>query len=230
MKVIPFAKYYRITTQGDVYSKKSPDKKMIPIVMKCGYLRLKLKCDDGITKSFLVHRLVALTFLSNPQNKKFVNHLNGIKTDNRLENLEWCTARENQLHAYQTGLKSSSGENNSRNILKEDQVIEIYYKLMNGARVCDIAKEYNLSTSSVNSIKSKSNWNYLLKDLPDITRLKNKEKLSESTVRWVCQKLQMGVGPKEILQISTNKNLTIDNIYDIKRRRNFKHIVCDYKW
>ncbi len=67
---------------------------------KEGYCRIKL-CKNGIKKCFLIHRLVGLAFISNPNNKETINHKNKITNDNRVSNLEWMTQLENNLHKLQ---------------------------------------------------------------------------------------------------------------------------------
>lgn len=72
---------------------------------RSGYYRADLQHKSGKSKTHSIHRLVALTFIPNLSNKSQVNHINGIKTDNRVDNLEWVTASENAKHCIRIGLK-----------------------------------------------------------------------------------------------------------------------------
>ena len=109
---------YEISSLGRVKSltdKNGKNRELIlkPRVSKNGYLYLNLwESSKGRAKK--IHRMVAEAFLPNPENLPVVNHLNCVKTDNRVENLEWTTHSGNALHASQNGrLRNQWGENNA---------------------------------------------------------------------------------------------------------------------
>jgi len=83
----------RTTTYNDGRKKFIIERILQPILCKIGYYSLGLSLD-GVPSVVTIHRLVALTFIPNPENKRAVNHKNGVKTDNRVENLEWVTDSE----------------------------------------------------------------------------------------------------------------------------------------
>ena len=100
---------YEIYDDGRVYSK-TRKKFMTFKVMKDGYVRMEL-FKDHKPKIFNVHRMVAEIFIPNPENKPFVNHIDGNKRNNCVSNLEWCTQKENIAHAFRTGLSKVQPKN-----------------------------------------------------------------------------------------------------------------------
>jgi len=85
-----------------------------------GYLAVGIKIDGKI-KTFKAHRVIALTWCDNPENKATVNHINGIKDDNRAVNLEWLTLSENHKHAWHTGLQSKEKHSKARKGFKHSE-------------------------------------------------------------------------------------------------------------
>lgn len=84
-----------------------PEKMMAITIDQDGYHRVSLTSTNGIRKTERVHRLVALAFIDNPEGKSEVNHINCIRGDNRIENLEWVTREENNAYVSQCGNKSN---------------------------------------------------------------------------------------------------------------------------
>ncbi len=116
-----FSKNYEVSNTGFVRNKNN---KLLSPTMRSGYLSYILK-NSGKMKSPKVHRMVALAFIPNddPENKKVVNHINGNKLDNRVENLEWCSFADNAKHAIDNGLHVHT----QREIMMYDQETEKAY-------------------------------------------------------------------------------------------------------
>ena len=122
---------------------------------KDGYLKIRLM-GNGKDITTRIHRLVALAFIPNYSNKETVNHIDGNKHNNIVENLEWSTRQEQLKHAYNLGLKkSTTGEYNSQSKLSRDQVKEIRRIYKRNSRECSstkLALKYNVSHKTILNI------------------------------------------------------------------------------
>lgn len=155
--------HYQVSNIGNIRSLKSKNN-------EC-YILLKLKNKEGYKRAIVwingkgrnipAHRAVAIAFIPNPLNKPQVNHINGIKHDNRVENLEWCTNAENIAHAVNTGL-NRKGEQINFSKLTKDKVLKIREMAKQGIKIKEIVKEIGVvGYSSIWDILSRRTWKHI---------------------------------------------------------------------
>lgn len=143
-KFIPsYEGYYQVSNLGNFRSvpriikyknngtRLYPAKNLLTETTKDNYQRITLM-KEGVKQRFQAHRLVAITFIPNPENKPCVNHKDGNKSNNCVENLEWCTPSENTLHAIKTGLidPSKHHPSNAKRIqcIETGEIFPSYYQ------------------------------------------------------------------------------------------------------
>lgn len=123
----------------------------INTVNNFGYAHITIRPDNGKPKIHNVHRLVADAFIPNPENKPQVNHINGNKLDNRVENLEWVTAKENTQKAMAEGIKPKNYACYQGKFTQEERE-DIIRRWENGETQAEIAKSLGVYSSRINSI------------------------------------------------------------------------------
>ena len=150
---------YQVISNGDIIG--IFGKKLKPILNVNGYITYGL-FNKGKQKRFLAHRIIAKCFIPNPKNKPQVNHINGVKTDNRVENLEWCTGSENQKHAVNIGLRDkgykSMAKKNSKPVI--DLSTGIFYNSSKEAAMLLRIDKDKMSRMLIGKIKNNTQLKY----------------------------------------------------------------------
>lgn len=155
---------YEVDELGNIYSlpriKRTPtttflskEKQLKPYKNCWGYMLVDMR-KDGKRYLKCVHRIVAETFIPNPENKPQVNHIDGNKANNSVSNLEWCTCSENQYHGFKIGLKPK-GTLHPFSKFTEKDILYIknnYSKDKKGFGIRSLAKQFNVCDSTIRQI------------------------------------------------------------------------------
>lgn len=141
---------YIITTNGKIISKKRGNREVKPQPNGKGYLRVHIA-----GKMYFVHRLVAEMYVPNPDNKPQVNHKDGNKLNNSVENLEWVTNKENRNHALKHDLYIK-GENCSWSKLTQEQVD--FIRKHPEIKIIELAKLFGVDRNTISAVKNGRTW------------------------------------------------------------------------
>lgn len=159
--IVECGDYYEISNLGRL--KSTGQRKTILKLHKNekGYFRVKLYCK-GKTKTYRLHRLVALAFVDNPEEKPEVNHKDGDKENNYATNLEWSTRKENVVHSFDNGLNKTRGEGNHHAKINEDKVRDIrrMYDSKKYTQL-ELSKLFGISRPNVSSIVRRESWKHV---------------------------------------------------------------------
>lgn len=152
---------YYISNLGRVKSKiyKHNERILKTHIDRDGYEIIRLHAID---KTTVVHKLVAIAFVDNPENKKYVNHIDGIKSNNTFENLEWVTASENMKHAFDNGLCTTIGDSHFGSKLNEDLVRQLrYIKANTSISYLKLAEKLNLNEATIMRAIKGQTWKHV---------------------------------------------------------------------
>jgi hypothetical protein len=152
---------YLISNKGRVYSNKT-NRFIKQTLNRGGYFWVNISCPQTYGKAKRIHRLVAETFLGeSPEGKPDINHIDGNKTNNNVENLEWSNKSLNGKHAYKIGLRGVNcliEDEHPMRIINSDIAREIKRLILTGLTKTDIAKKFNIKPNIVYSIASNKTW------------------------------------------------------------------------
>jgi hypothetical protein len=143
---------YRIDILGNIYVVRNNKlKKLKPSLINPGYYTVVLTNEMG-RKKFYIHRLLATYFIPNPKNLATVNHINGVKTDNSITNLEWLSKEDNNKHAFATGLQAKR-ENRLCTKINNSTMVALYNDGHSGNfSVSELANKYGLTEGYIREL------------------------------------------------------------------------------
>ncbi len=215
VKEIPGSRGYLISSCGMI---RNTNKHWTFGLPQQGYARYQIWWEDGTRSSSRVHRLVASAFVEGRTEERcYVNHINGLKTDNRCENLEWVSPSANSIHAILTGLKPSKGRNVSKIDTNDGEIVETYKSIQEAARSNSISR--TLISRCINgdiecahgytwkSVDKTENWNYSeSKSVKQIDKVTGETIKTHGSVRSAVK--EVGTSVSNITMCITGQSLT----------------------
>ncbi|ADX87896.1 HNH homing endonuclease [Vibrio phage JSF13] len=226
-KRIPYLPNYSASKCGRIFRidtgkemSRSPNRGNSP------YLMFR-SCHDNKPRNSFVHVAVAWAWIPNddPEVKTQVNHKDGNKLNNHVNNLEHVSHSQNQRHAINTGLKGK-GEDLYNASMSEDIVHKLCQELQEGLPTKYLAEKYGVSKDIVRKLKAGDTY-FHIRVLYNIDHT-YKFTLSEESIRWVCEQIVKGLSDRQISNKSSNKNITPIECKRIRYKIRYKSLTDEY--
>mgnify|MGYP000263778715 CR=1 FL=1 len=229
---------YEVSDTGIVYSinKSGKEKILKHFITYDGYHRVIIHLH-GVKYTKQVHRLVAMAFIPNPENKPQVNHINGNKDINTVENLEWNTPKENIEHAWRNGLTQAYCEKHPNAIYTDSQIHDVCKEFVrNQLSMIEISKKIGVSYMAVAAIHAHLAWKRISSqyDFSHYDKIRNnmhKRRFTEDEIRSVCILLEDR--SKTLEDIKHECGMTMNSIRKLALGIIHTDITSDYtftKW
>lgn len=155
---------YEVSSLGRIRNKNT-GKLLSGRINEDGYRIVKLTYKKYHHDVWFTHRVVAFVFIKNPRKHKEVNHKDGNKLNNSVENLEWCDRQHNMRHAFDNGLGVAlSGTKSGASKLKIDDINKIFTLYESGMSYSAIGRVFNVKHNTISSIVKRVTWKHLLKN------------------------------------------------------------------
>jgi len=217
-KAVPGYEFAEVNELGQIRS--SLTKRIYkPYKDKDGYLRCKV-WDGEKNRGIYVHRAVALVFVDNPEDKPIVNHKNSVRHDNRIENLEWVTPKENSEHGVASG-NFPKGESAFASKYSEEEVRYVCTLLQERLSSAKISRITGIPISTINGIRIGHSWGHIS---CEYDFKPHKPKLTEDVAREIKKLLSQGFNYNEIVQRLEHPRVNRHTVGNIALGKTFKHL------
>ena len=203
---------YQISTFGRVKSLKNNRVKILKPWLRGEYMQVEL-CQDGVQKTFQVNRLVAETFIPNPDNLPEVNHIDGRKLNNHVSNLEWVTHQSNMRHAVDTGLQVVfHGEDHQKAVLTNADAVYIRENL-DGLTGVELAKKFGVMPAIISNIQTGRSY----KTAGGIVRETKRKRIPDEIRAKIRSEYKKGVEGYGLQALAKKYGLCVATVYEIVR-------------
>lgn len=226
---------YSVSSYGRVMNTDT-NKILAPRSHTSGYKQVSLYVDSKEYR-FYIHRLVLMTFYPvEGYDELQVNHIDGVKDNNHLSNLEWCTNSENQIHAHRTGLKQDLyGDKKGKAKHTNAQILEMCDMMIHGVPSKVIRDKFNITDDDLLSdIRNKRRWSKVTKNYTFSSGVLYGENnpsciYNDDDVHNICKCLERGISQIDIFN-KYNGKYSKSLIWKIKNRKTRRNIVDSYKF